>query len=78
MIETPPPLVPDWRATALRRRGSFGSDSGAGSLFAERLLSVVATCRQQEWRLLDFLVAAGEAALQESPRQRCSLPDWGR
>ena len=33
---------------------------------AERLLIVVATCQQQGRRLLDFLVAAGEAALQET------------
>jgi hypothetical protein len=44
----------------LWRKGSFGSDSAAGSRFAERLLTVVATCRQQGRPLLDFLVAAGE------------------
>jgi hypothetical protein len=32
----------------------------------ERLLTVVATCRQQGRHWLDFLVAAGEAALQGS------------
>jgi transposase len=52
------------RPAVLWRKGSFGSDSAAGSRFAERLLTVVATCRQQGRRLLDFLVAAGEAALQ--------------
>ena len=31
---------------------------------AERILTVAATCRQQGRPLLDFLVAAGEAALQ--------------
>jgi hypothetical protein len=31
--------------------------------FAERLLTVVASCRQQGRPLLAFLVAAGEAAL---------------
>src|SRR5712692_1976635 len=46
------------------RKGSFGSDSEAGSRFAERLLTVVATCRQQGRRLLDFLMAAAQAALQ--------------
>ncbi len=51
------------RPAVLWRRGSFGSDSEAGSRFAERLLTVVATCRQQGRSLLDFLVAAGEAAL---------------
>ena len=52
------------RPAVLWRQGCFGADSEAGSRFAERLLTVVATCRQQGWRLLDFLVAAGEAALQ--------------
>ena len=52
------------RAAVLWRKGSFGSDSAAGSRFAERLLTVVATCRQQGRRLLDFLVTAGDAALR--------------
>jgi transposase len=52
------------RPSVLWRKGSFGSDSQAGSRFAERLLTVVATCRQQGRPLLDFLVAAGEAALR--------------
>ena len=52
------------RPAVLWRKGSFGADSEAGSRFAERLLTVVATCRQQGRALLDFLVAAGEAALQ--------------
>jgi transposase len=52
------------RPAVLWRKGSFGSDSAAGSRFVERLLTVVATCRQQGRKLLDFLVAAGEAALQ--------------
>jgi transposase len=42
---------------------SFGCDSEAGCRFAERLLTVAATCRQQGRALLDLLVAAGEAAL---------------
>ena len=54
------------RPVVLWRKGSFGSDSEAGSRFAERLLTVAATCRQQGRPLLDFLVAAGEAALQGS------------
>jgi transposase len=51
------------RPAVLWRKGSFGSDSEVGSRFAERLLTVAATCRQQARALLDFLVAAGEAAL---------------
>jgi transposase len=51
----------------LWRKGSFGSDSEAGSRFAERLLTVVASCRQQGRPRLAFLVAAVEAALRGSP-----------
>jgi transposase len=52
------------RPAVLWRKGSFGSDSEAGSRFAERLLTVVASCRQQGRPPLAFLVAAVEAALQ--------------
>src|SRR5207237_9305922 len=52
------------RPAVLWRKGCFGSDSEAGSRFAERLLTVVASCRQQGRSVLAFLVAAGEAALQ--------------
>ena len=55
------------RPAVLWRKGSFGSDSEAGSRFAERLLTVVATCRQQGRALLAFLVAAVEAAVRGSP-----------
>jgi transposase len=55
------------RPAVLWRKGSFGSDSEAGSRFGERLLTVVASCRQQGRPLLDFLVAAGEAALWGNP-----------
>ena len=57
------------RPAVLWRKGSFGSDSEAGSRFAERLLTAVASCRQQGRLLLPFLVAAVEAA----PRG-CSPP----
>ncbi len=55
------------RPAVLWRKGSFGSDSEAGSRFVERLLTVVASCRQQGRTLLAFLLAAGEAALRGSP-----------
>jgi transposase len=55
-----------WPAV-LWRKGSFGSASEAGSRFAERLLTIVASCGQQGRPLLDFLVAAVEAALRGSP-----------
>ena len=54
------------RPAVLWRKGSFGSDSAAGSRFAECLLTVAATCWQQGRSLLDFLVAAGDAALQRT------------
>src|SRR5262249_38158750 len=54
------------RPAVLWHKGSFGSDSQAGSRFAERLLTLVATCRQQGRALLEFLVAAGEAAIHGS------------
>ncbi len=52
------------RPTVLWCKGIFGSDNEAGSRFAERLLTVVASCRQQDRPLLAFLVAVGEAALR--------------
>ena len=55
------------RPAVLWRKGSFGSDSEAGGRFAERLLTVVAICRQQGRPLLAFRVAAGEAAVRGSP-----------
>jgi transposase len=55
------------RPAVLWRKGSFGSDSEAGSRFAERLLTLVASCRQQGRPLLAFLVEAIEAALRGSP-----------
>jgi transposase len=55
------------RPAVLWRKGCFGSDSAAGSRFAERLLTVVATGWQQGRPLLAFLVAAGEAAVRGLP-----------
>jgi transposase len=52
------------RPAVLWRKGSFGSDSEAGSRFAERLLTTAASCRQQGRPLLDFLVATREAAVR--------------
>ena len=66
------------RPAVLWRKGSFGSDSAAGSQFAERLLTVVATCRQEGRPLLAFLVAAGEAALQgTAPPSLLPAPQGG-
>jgi transposase len=55
------------RPAVLWRKGSFGSQSEAGALFVSRLLSVAATCRQQERSLLDYLTAVCTAAQQGHP-----------
>jgi transposase len=44
------------------RKTSYGTDSEAGSRFVERVLTVVATCRQQGRNVLGFLVEAVQAA----------------
>ena len=49
------------RPAVLWRKGSFGTQSDAGSRFVERILTVAATCKQQGRSLLDFLVAANTA-----------------
>ena len=40
------------------RKTSYGTDSARGSRFVERMLTVVASCRQQGRGILDFLVRA--------------------
>ena len=45
------------------RKTSFGTDSEAGSRFAERMLSVVETCRQRGRDVLSFLVDCLRAKL---------------
>jgi len=54
------------RAVVWRRR-SFGTQSAEGSRFAERLLTVVTTLRQQERDVLDYLTVACTAALSGQP-----------
>jgi len=49
------------RPAVLWRKGSFGTQSDAGSRFVERIMTVAATCKQQGRSLLDFLVAASTA-----------------
>jgi transposase len=43
------------RPGVLWRKGSFGTQSARGSRFAERMLTVAASCRQQGRHLLSFL-----------------------
>lgn len=49
------------------RRTSFGTDSEAGSRFVERVLTVVASCRQQGRNVLEFLIDAIQAAKIGNP-----------
>ena len=56
------------RPAVLWRKGSFATHSPAGSRFVERLLTVTASCRQQDRPLLDSLVAAVVADRTGTPR----------
>ena len=49
------------RHAVIWRRISGGTDSVNGSRFVERMLTVVATCRQQKRNVLDYLSACFEA-----------------
>jgi transposase len=51
------------RHGVLWRKSSGGTDSVAGSRFVERILSVVATCRQQGRNVWDYLTDCHRAAL---------------
>jgi transposase len=46
------------------RQGSFGTQSEEGSRFVESMLTVVATLKQQQRNVLEYLTAACEAALR--------------
>jgi transposase len=49
------------RHAVIWRRISGGTDSVVGSRFVERMLTVVATCRQQGHNILDYLTSCFEA-----------------
>jgi transposase len=49
------------RHAVIWRRISGGTDSMNGSRFVERMLTVVANCRQQGHKILDFLTSCFEA-----------------
>jgi transposase len=55
------------RQGVLWRKTSGGTDSGVGSRFVERILSVVATCRQQGRNVWDYVTACHDAALGGRP-----------
>lgn len=49
------------------RKGSFGTQSEAGSRFVESMLTIVTTLKQQKRNVLAYLTAAHEAALRGEP-----------
>jgi transposase len=51
------------RHAVIWRRISGGTDSEGGSRFVERMLSVVATCRQQKRNVLEYLTRCHRARL---------------
>ena len=50
------------RPAVIWRKHCFGTQSDAGSRFVERILSVVATLKQQGRNILDYLTLACQAA----------------
>jgi transposase len=55
------------RPGVLWRKGSFGTHSAEGSRFAEAMMTVVATLKQQHRPVLAYMTAACEAALCGEP-----------
>src|SRR5512143_36159 len=55
------------RHGVIDRKTSGGTASEAGSRFVERMLTVVATCRQQEISVLDYLTRCHQAHLDGRP-----------
>jgi transposase len=53
------------RHAVIWRRISGGTDSAEGSRFVERMLTVVATCRQQGRDVLDYLASCFEASRRD-------------
>jgi transposase len=55
------------RHGVIYRKLSGGTESETGSRFVERMLSVVATCRQQDINVLDYLTRCYQAHLDGKP-----------
>jgi transposase len=57
------------RPGVLWRKGSFGTQSAEGSRFVESMMTVVATLKQQQRNVLEYLTTACEASLrgEEAP-----------
>jgi len=51
-------------AGVLWRKGSFVTQSEVGSRFVESIMTVVATLKQQQRNVLEYLTVAHEAALR--------------
>jgi transposase len=62
------------RHGVIYRKTSGGTDSEPGSRFVERVLTVVATCRQQDINVLDYLTRCFQAHLDGQPAPSL-LPD---
>jgi transposase len=58
------------RRAVLWRRTSFGSASGRGMRFVERMLTLSETCRQHRANILDYLTRAIVAHRQNAPAPR--------
>jgi transposase len=58
------------RPAVLWRKGCFGTQSAGGSRYVERMLTVIATCRQQNRHLLTFMTEAVEAYWSGTPPPR--------
>jgi hypothetical protein len=55
------------RPAVIYLKTSGGTDSKSGSRFMERILSVVATCHQQEINVLEYLTRCNQAHLDGQP-----------
>ena len=51
------------RRAVLWRKGSFGTHSAAGSRFAERMLTIAATLKQQDRNVVEYITAACVASV---------------
>lgn len=54
------------RTIAIWRKTSFGTQSKAGSLYMERIMTVVATCKLQGRNILNYLTSAVKSHLDKS------------
>ena len=55
------------RLGVLWRKNAFGCQSAVGCRFVERMLTVMATCRQRGLGVLDFLTGCLRARLDGTP-----------